>query len=334
MIGSVAVIIVTWNGLEHLQRCLPALMAQEGVAFETLVVDNGSTDGTVPWLRETYPDVRLVVNAENVGFAEANNQGIRATSARYVVLLNNDATPAPGWLCALVAAGEREDRVGMVASQICFAHDPERLDSAGIEVDVLGIAWNRHLGGLVSEEPVHAVEVFGPSAAAALYSRPMLDEIGPFDARYFAYYEDVELAWRARRAGWRCLYAPAARVAHVHSATGGRIAGFKHMLLGRNKWRTLFKHYPFRRLWNWFPLLLAVDGVTWAWPLISRLDTAPLRGRWAAWKDWHRWWNERGSLDLDDAFCWLRPPDWQRLLWGWKDPLKTRPHAKGNSRII
>jgi len=284
MTESITVIIVNWNGLEYLQHCLSALLAQAGVAFDTLVVDNGSTDGSIEWLQSNYPMVQLIRNPENRGFAEANNQGIRATQGEYVVLLNNDAQPSPGWLASLVAVANADARVGMVASQIRLAHAPGRLDSTGIEVDVLGIAWNRHWGALVAAEPSDPVEVFGPSAAAALYRREMLEEIGLFDERYFAYYEDVELAWRARRAGWRCLYVPAARVLHIHSATGSRISGFKAYQIGLNKWRTLFKHYPFKRLWMWVPLLLLVDVASWLEPLVFRLELAPLRGRWQAWK--------------------------------------------------
>jgi hypothetical protein len=284
MTERVAVIIVNWNGLEYLQTCLPALLAQTEIAFETLVVDNGSTDGSVEWLQSTYPEVQLIRNSENRGFAEANNQGIRVTHGEYVVLLNNDTQPSPGWLASLVAAVERDDCVGMVASQICLAHTPGRLDSAGIEVDVLGMAWNRRWGEVVAAEPSDPVEVFGPSAAAALYRRKMLDEIGLFDERYFAYYEDVELAWRARRAGWRCLYVPTARVLHIHSATASRMSGFKAHQIGLNKWRTLFRHYPFRRLWIWAPLLLLIDVASWFGPLVFRLELAPLRGRWQAWK--------------------------------------------------
>lgn len=302
MTERVAVIIVNWNGLEYLQHCLPALLAQTEVPFETLIVDNGSTDGSVEWLQSNYPMVQLVLNSENRGFAEANNQGIQATQGEYVVLLNNDAQPSLGWLASLVAVAESDARVGMVASQIRLAHAPERLDSAGIEIDVLGIAWNRRWGKPVAAEPSAPVEVFGPSAAAALYRREMLDEIGLFDERYFAYYEDVELAWRARRAGWRCLYAPAARVLHIHSATGSRISGFKAYQIGINKWRTLLKHYPFKSLWMWVPLLLLVDMASWLGPLVFHFEIAPLRGRWQAWKHCKALYTERqhflGKIDI------------------------------------
>ncbi len=139
MTEAVPVVVVNWNGLEHLRTCIPAVLAQDYPA-QAIVVDNGSSDGSVDWLRSTYPRVQLICNAANQGFAVATNQGIGLAAGPYVALLNNDARPEPGWLRAMVAAIEQGQQVGMVAPQICFAHRPELLDSAGIEVDSLGVA--------------------------------------------------------------------------------------------------------------------------------------------------------------------------------------------------
>ena len=314
MSNRASVIIVNWNGLAHLQRCCAALDAQSLPAYEIVIVDNGSTDGSVAWLSEAYPHVRTIANPTNLGFAEANNIGIAASSGEYVVLLNNDAFPEPQWLTALLAIAEREPDVGMVASQVRLLAAPGTIDSAGIEVDTLGMAWNRHYGLPAEEEPAAPLEVFGPSASAALYRRNMLSEIGLFDARYFAYYEDVDLAWRARRAGWRCLYAPEARVYHVHSATGGKLSGFKAYYLGLNKWRTLFKHYPFRQMAGWLPLLLGVDGLGWGRQVLSSGDSAALRGRLQAWRERHQFLRERRRLpDKMDTRPWLVRPSLRRL---------------------
>jgi len=316
-----SVIIVNWNGLQHLKRCLPALYAQTADDFEVIIIDNGSDDGSVEWIRQNYSEVQLCCNSENRGFAEANNQGIRLASSPYVVLLNNDTIPSRRWLAALLKAAESSsgggstNGVGMVASQICFVDAPEILDSAGIEIDALGMAWNRHLGRPVVAEPHETEEVFGPSGAAALYRRTMLEEIGALDERYFAYYEDVDLAWRARRAGWRCLYAPQARVLHVHSATGGRIPGFKAYRLGLNKWRTLFKHYPFWRLAGWLPLLLAIDLFAWLRPLVKYRDTAALCGRLQALRERREFLRERADYGSPaNVTDWICRPSLQRIL--------------------
>jgi len=291
----VAVVIVNWNGFEHLRTCIPLVLAQDYSNFRVVVVDNGSTDGSVPWLRSEFPEVQVICNDRNRGFAKPTNQGIQASEGPYVALLNNDTRPESGWLTAMMEAIGKSEKVGMVASQIRFASCPHLIDSAGIEVDVLGIAWNRRLGHSVETEPIEAVEVFGPCAAAALYSKRMLDEIGLFDERYFAYYEDVELAWRARRAGWRCLYVPSAKVLHVHSATGRRISALKTYYLNRNRVWTLIKHYPIRRFLIWWPLILLFDTFSWVWPLFFGHNDA-LRGHIDAFRGWRELWRERRQL--------------------------------------
>jgi GT2 family glycosyltransferase len=203
-----------------LQTCLEALESQTLRDREVIVVDNGSDDGSVSWLREMYPSVRVIENAQNRGFAAPVNQGIEASDSLYVAVLNNDTEPCPGWLAALVAAIESDDQVGMCASKMMFADRPTVINSTGISVDRVAIAWDRRGGEAEDGREVEPVEVFGACAGAALYRREMLQEIGLFDEDFFAYLEDVDLAWRARRLGWRCLYVPTARVLHRHSATG------------------------------------------------------------------------------------------------------------------
>jgi hypothetical protein len=188
-----------------------------------------------------------------------------------------------------------DERVGMVASQIRFSHRPDLLDSAGIEMDVFGMAWNRHLGMPVSQEPREAIKVFGPCAGAALYRKTMLDQVGLFDEHYFAYYEDVELAWRARRAGWRCVYAPQAQVLHVHSATGQTGSAFKAYHVNRNRVWTLIRHYPFSRFVVWWLPILLLDVATWLLPLFGG-RTSALRGHLDALKEWSWAWRERQRL--------------------------------------
>ncbi len=160
---SVSVIIVNWNGRHHLARCLPSLKAQTYRDFEVIVVDNGSTDDSVMWLAQEYPHVRILQNPRNLGFAAANNQAIRATESPYLVTLNNDTEAVGEWLAELVAAVESDAAVGMVASQMLLAHMPSKIDSAGIEVDWTGTAWQRKRGEPADEagDP-HAV--FGPCA--------------------------------------------------------------------------------------------------------------------------------------------------------------------------
>jgi GT2 family glycosyltransferase len=275
----VAVVIPNWNGAVLLPACLAALRAQTYPHREVVVVDNGSRDASLAVLAR-YPEVRVLRFGRNRGFGAATNAGIRATDAPYVATLNNDAVPAPGWLAALVAAAETDPRIGMCASRMVFAQRPDVLNSCGIALDRTGIAWDLHGG-----EPVGAdrdlAEPFGPCAGAALYRRALFDQVGLFAERFFAYLEDVDLAWRARRAGWRCRYVPAAVVAHHHSATAGEGSAQKRFLLGRNKVWLLARNYPTAALWRWLPLVVAYDLAAVAYALVVRRETAALRGRLA-----------------------------------------------------
>lgn len=279
---TISVIIVNWNGRRWLESCLPSLAQQTYEDVEIIVVDNGSTDDSVPWLAAQWPHVQVLAQERNLGFARANNLGIRASSGAYIATLNNDTRLSATCLAAL-AAGVSDPTVGMVAACIMQWQRPDRLDSAGIEVDRAGIAWQRGWDQEMVEVDV-SQEVFGPSAAAALYRRAMLDKIGLFDEDFFAYYEDVDLAWRARQAGWRCCYAPQAKVYHWHSATADAAPARKLYLISRNKIWTLLKNYPTPDLWRWLPAILLYDVLGAVYQLSQAQRKAALRGRLDAFR--------------------------------------------------
>jgi GT2 family glycosyltransferase len=276
----VSVLIVNWNGRQWLEQCLPALAAQTYLDFETIVVDNGSRDGSVHWLAEQWPTIHVVSLSHNHGFAHGNNLGIAQAHSELIVTLNNDTLVAADWLANMVAAAA-EPQVGMVACHIQQWQRPELLDSAGIEVDWTGTAWQRGHNFPLAAAPA-AGDVFGPSGAAALYRRTMLDEIGLFDEDFFAYYEDVDLAWRAQNAGWRCRYSPAARLRHHHSATGGRLPNQKLFLIGRNKIWTILKNYPWPDLFYMWPIILAGEATAVLYHTVRRGSLVALKARLAA----------------------------------------------------
>jgi GT2 family glycosyltransferase len=308
----VSVIVVNWNGRAHLERCLEALASQTLADFEVIVVDNGSTDGSVELLRKSYPRVRVIALPRNVGFAAGNNAGILASSATFIATLNNDTEAHPRWLEQLVEPARRDPTVGMVASKMLFAHQPNTINSAGIALDLAGIAWDR-LGGAPDNNDERVEEIFGPCAGAALYRRAMLDEIGLFDEEFFAYLEDVDLAWRARLAGWRCLYAPQAVVSHVHSATGVEGSPFKSYHLGRNKLWTIVKNYPAPQLFLALPLIVAYDLAATLYGLIARRDLAALKGRIMGTLALPRQWAKRRNVQkmrrvsYSDMVEWMAP---------------------------
>ena len=314
-----SVVIVTWNGLRHLRRCLPALRVQTGVTFETIVVDNGSTDGTAEWIARKHPQIVLERLESNHGFAEANNIGFGLARSELIATLNNDAVPDPDWLETLVRAAREYPEAGSFGSRIVLDRDPNIIDSAGVVTDVLGIAWDRHNAEPVGSDA--AGEIFGACAGAALYRKLLLDETGGFDPAFFAYLEDVDLAWRARWLGWSARYVPEARVLHAHSATGTEESAFKTFHLGRNKVWTIVKNHPMQALLVYGPLLAAYDLTSLPITMARQRNLAALRGRLAALRDLGPVLRQRRQLTTRRRVAWddIRPfvagPSWPWTVW-------------------
>jgi hypothetical protein len=220
-----SVIVINWNGRQHLQACLDALAAQQGVEFETLVVDNGSADGSAGFVRGQFPAVRVVALPDNRGFAGGNNAGAREARGRYLVFLNNDTVVQPGWLAALRRAADEPPGFALATSRVVYLHDPAVIDSAGDGVLQWGGAFKR-FHGTRAPEAERSGEVFGVCGAACLITKAAFDELGGFDEFFFASHEDVDLSYRARLLGYRCRYAADAVVRHHGSATLGRTSAF------------------------------------------------------------------------------------------------------------
>lgn len=245
MAPRASVIIVNWNGLHHLAECLEALAVQTFTDFETILVDNGSSDGSIAFVQELYPTVKIISLTENTGFARGNNIGFEAAQGEYLVTLNNDTRVDPAWLEVLVRTADDYPLAGMVASRICTYDEPDRLDSIGVVVcrDGMSRAGYRHrsFSGL---RLTGVCEILFPSACAALYRRRMIDEIGGFDEDFFAYCEDTDLGLRGRLAGWKAVAALDAVVLHKYSGTGGAFSPFKIYLVERNHYWTAVKNFP------------------------------------------------------------------------------------------
>jgi N-acetylglucosaminyl-diphospho-decaprenol L-rhamnosyltransferase len=220
---EISVVIVTWNGREHLDACLAAVAAQRGVWAETIVVDNASTDGTAKYVSERFPWVRLVALQTNCGFAGGNNAGAREARGRHLAFLNNDTVADPGWLRALRDGVDEANRVALTTSLVVYMHDPVVVDSAGDGLTRAGGAFKRHHGGPASGA-MESCEVFGACGAAFLIPRAVFEEVGGFDEDFFASHEDVDLSYRARLRGYRVRYVAEAVVHHRGSATLGRLS--------------------------------------------------------------------------------------------------------------
>jgi GT2 family glycosyltransferase len=220
---DVSVVIVTWNGRQHLDACLDAMAAQNGVRAETILVDNASTDGTVEYVRARYPAVRVVALPQNRGFAGGNNAGAAEARAPLLAFLNNDTAADPGWLRALISGLDDANGFSLVTSRIVYMHDSRIIDSAGDGFLRSGGAFKR-MHGRRAEEAAQPLEVFGICGAACLMPAKVFAELGGFDEDFFASHEDVDLSYRARLRGYRVRYVPEAVVRHRGSATLGRMS--------------------------------------------------------------------------------------------------------------
>lgn len=250
-----SVVVVNWNGKADLTRCLASLNQQTLGNFEIIVVDNGSTDGSVEMIRENHPKVQLITLPRNTGFSIANNRGIDQARGRYVALLNNDAFPQPGWLDNLYRALEDYPEVGFCASKILRYPEVELIDSVGDTFSILGRGVKVGMGQPDRGQFEEPRFVFGASAAAAAYRRDMLEDIGLFDEDFSpANLEDVDLSFRAQLAGYRCLYVPQAVVHHRVSATLQRLGGETFYLHVRNSEYVFWKDMPALLLLGLLPL--------------------------------------------------------------------------------
>jgi len=236
----VTVVIPTLAADSRLLECVQSLSRQTRPDLEVLIVDN-SGKGLV-CRNGTAPGARVIENRANAGFGAAVNQGIRASTTPFVATLNDDAVAHPAWLAHLLDALISRPDAGMCASQVRLFGEP-RLDSAGMLVALDGSSKQRGHGRAPEDFPV-TEEVLMASGSAALYRRAMLEEIGGFDDDFFLYCEDTDLGLRARWAGWKCLYAPAAVVDHHYSHSAGRASPVKAYYVERNRLFVLVKNFP------------------------------------------------------------------------------------------
>lgn len=220
-VAPVAVIIVSWNCRDHLDTCLASLRGLERSPQDVVVVDNASTDGTVAFVQQRYPEVRVLAQDANLGFCRANNEGIDCTTAPFVLVLNPDTRVEPTFVEGLLAAFE-DPEVGIVSGKL-LRFDGTTFDSAGQDLAPSRQPRDRGYGRPDRGQFDHDEAVFGACGAAALYRRAMLDDIvdedGYFDATFFAFYEDLDLAWRARRRGWKAVYRHDAVAYHARGGT-------------------------------------------------------------------------------------------------------------------
>ena len=238
----VSVIIVNYNAGEFLRPCVESLLAQTLTEFECILVDNGSTDGSLAKLPDLDDRFTIIEANENLGFAVANNRAVQRASADWVALLNPDAFARADWLEKGLAARSILPNTAMIGSTQYLALEPDRFDGLGDEYHAFGVAWRAGFGKPV--EPVSDREAFGPCGAGAFYDRSVFQSLGGCDESFFCYHEDVDLAFRMRLAGHRCVQSSEAIIDHVSSAISGRASEFAVYHGTRNRIWTFFGNMP------------------------------------------------------------------------------------------
>lgn len=328
------VVILNWNGREYVGDCLRSVLDQTHADTGVIVVDNGSTDGSADYVRAAFPEARLVALPKNLHFARGTNAGVelalRDRACKYVVALNNDTKVDPEFVAELVKSVD-SDHVGMVQAKLLFMDRPKILNTTGVlpTRDGSGVdrGWNQRDEGQFDA----ATDVFAPTAGAALYRREIFDTVGLFDGDFVAYYEDLDLAWRARLAGWETRFAPRSVVYHLYSHSSSYQSPWKTYQGERNRIWTLVQNYPLRYVavgvpWNATRVLAAFqrrlrDGPTreedgaprgFEGPGLRAFASAVVRARLDAYAGMGRALEKRRlratyrTVDARDVGRWLR----------------------------
>jgi GT2 family glycosyltransferase len=274
---EVGVIVPNWNGRDWLTRCLDSLARQTRPAAEIVVVDNGSTDGSLELLAGARIPVKVIELGRNTGFAYAANRGIEAVEADAVALVNTDVILAADWIGRLVAVLERDHGLAAAACKMVQMDDPRRLYDTGDFLRRDGVCEQRGRFSVDDGRFDAPGEAFAPCAGAALYRRSAVLAAGGFDERFFSYLEDVDLGLRLRLAGWRCAYEPAVAL-HASRGSSWQLRPPVEHWVERNTLLLVAKAFPMR----WAPYL-AYRQLGWAWHALGeRRLRAHLGGALAA----------------------------------------------------
>ena len=286
--ANVAVVIVNWNSGKLLQKCLDALANQTVHPQRTIVVDNASSDGSVDEIESRYKDVEVIRLDQNSGFAAGNNVGVQtASGCEWVALLNPDAFPEVDWLKNLLDAAESHPEFSFFSSRLINADNQNLLDGVGDIYHVSGLVWRKGHGAPVSEYGRESKDVFSPCAAAVMYKTKEFLEVEGFDENYFCYSEDIDLAFRLRLMGGRCLHVDDAVVAHVGSATTVRHSDFQIYHGHRNLVWTFVKNMPWPLFWLYLPQHLILNLVTVIGFSFRGRGRVILKAKWDAIKKLH-----------------------------------------------
>lgn len=240
----VSIIVLNWNGKRFLKDCFESIKKQTYLNIETIFVDNNSTDDSVFFVKTNFPNIIIIENKENLGFAEGNNVGIIKANGKYVFILNNDTRINEDCIEKLVEAIEKDKQIGMLAPKILSIKNKNLIDSIGLNIYPDGLARGSKRNEIDNGQDSKSENIFFPSGCAGFYRKEMLDKIGYFDKVFFAYCEDTDLGLRGRLAGWKACSVPNAVVYHWYSGTVGEYSETKAFLVERNHFFVAIKNFP------------------------------------------------------------------------------------------
>jgi GT2 family glycosyltransferase len=273
------VIVPNWNGQDTILACLESLLQQRPKPH-IIVVDNGSDDGSPEMINAECPVIEIIRNEKNLGFAEGVNIGIRradSLGAKYVALFNNDAVADRSWLKPLVDRMEADRSVGITTGKILDSAG-KNIDSTGELYTVWGLPFPRGRGRQTTDEYDGSTDIFAASGGASLYRLSMFKEVGLFDKDYFAYYEDVDISFRARLVGWKIAYVPAAKAYHATGTTSAKLKGFTTYQTMKNLPWLLWRNVPAGLLYRVVPRFCIAYAMFWARALMTGGGWAATRG--------------------------------------------------------
>lgn len=302
-----AVVVPNWNGEDSLSECLDSLLIQ---TTNVIVVENGSKDNSLELLKSEYPNVKLVVNDKNLGFAGGVNSGIRAAIAdgfEYVTLFNNDAVADNNWLKSLEDELNTNSEVGIATCKL-LTHDGNHIDSTGDIYTVWGLPYPRGRNEIISSKYDNQRDIFAASGGASIYRIKMLEEIGLFDEDFFAYYEDVDISFRAQLAGWKVRFVPDAIAYHQIGATSSKIHGFTTLQTMKNLPLLLIKNVPRKYVLKMGVRLLLVQSLFLGRAITSGRGIPAIKGSLKALVLIPRKAKERRKIQLSkkvsDEYIW------------------------------
>lgn len=298
---KVSIIVLNHNGKRFLNRCFSSLrkLNFHRSQMEIIMVDNNSTDGSIEFMEENFPEVKLLKLNKNYGFAEGNNKALNKARGEYLAFLNNDAFVHKDWLGELLKTAE-DKTIGACASKILFAKDKKMINSVGLYWTIFGTAGEKGIFEKDGRMFDSFNEVLAPSGAAFLVKKKIFKEVGSFDSDYFIYVEDLDLGWKIWNHGYRVVYVPTAKVYHYH---GGAVTAEKlprnHFLNTKNCFMTLVKNADIKNLLKIFPIFILQRILLSFYYGIShkpKISKAILSGLMWSFKNFRKIYRKRLSL--------------------------------------